>query len=331
MRWQHPEYFWLILGLGLFAFLFLLYARRRRRRMQMLIARKLWPTMLQGFYPNRRISAAVLQLLALLTIVFALANPQIGTRIEAVKRQGVDIVVALDVSLSMQTEDIAPSRLEKAKFAVSRLIDMLRGDRIGLVGFAGIAFAQCPLTVDYAAASLFLKQMNTDLIPVQGTALGEALKTASGMFEADEKKYKVLIVISDGEDQEGDLLARARAMRENGVLIHTIGVGSRQGGPIPIGRQKFKRGADGRVVISRLEDDMLRQLAVTGGGIYKHVDSGNSGLDDIYGAIAQMQRKDLGQHEFSTYDDRYHGFAILAVLFLICSEIIVFAWRRKHA
>lgn len=322
MRLANPQYLWLLILLPVLA-LFLWWAHRRKlKAMRELIGESLWGSIFPGYNSFRNAIKNFLWLTGILFLIVAIVDPQIGTRTEKIKRKGVDVIVALDVSLSMQAEDIPPSRLEKAKYQIQKLISMMEGDRVGLIAFSGMAHPQCPLTLDYAAANLFLRQMDTDIIPVQGTAIGDAIRTAQKMFKSDEKKYKVLIIFSDGEDLESDPLSAARDAAKSGVIIHAVGVGTPSGGPIPIGKNSFKKDKQGKIVITRLSDMTLRGIAGVGDGLYVNVDSGTAGLEKIYDAVRNMQKKDLGSREFSDYEDRFQGFALIALLLFLVAELI---------
>jgi len=260
-------------------------------------------------------------------IVIALLRPQMGTRLEEVKREGQDIIIALDVSASMLAEDIAPNRLEKAKHEVMKIIDRLEGDRIGLVAFAGAAFVQCPLTLDYGACKIFLDIMDTKLIPRQGTAIGEAIKTAISAFNEKERKHKVLILITDGEDHESEPLKWAESAKLEGIVIYTVGIGSREGVPIPqINENRkqvgFKRDKDEQIVISKLDEVTLEKIALETKGKYYRATPGESELDKIYNAISQMDKKEIASFQFTQFEDQFQIFLFLA-LYLIVIEFFL--------
>lgn len=281
------------------------------------------------------IAKRVLLLSSLTLLIVALARPQFGTRVETVRREGQDIVVALDVSRSMLAEDIAPNRLEKAKLAVSRLIDRLEGDRIGLVAFAGEAFVQSPLTVDYAAARLFLNAMEPDLVPIQGTNLGAALDVSLRAFDEQERQHRVLIVITDGEDHEGEIDEAVARANESGIRIYTVGIGSPEGVPIPDfdaqGRRRgFKRDADGNVVTTRLEEATLRRIADETGGSYTRVTARGNELDDLAEQIAGMEGREIEAQRLTQYEERYQIFLGLALALLVV-ELFVPDRRRPAA
>jgi len=333
VRLANPEFLWALLALPAIAVLIWWTHYQKIKTMKRIVDSGLWSKMLPEYSAVRGMIRSALWLLAFLFLIFAIVDPQIGTRTQKVQRKGVDIIVALDVSRSMLAQDIPPSRMQKAKYQIRQMIEMFQGDRVGLIAFAGLAHPQCPLTVDYAAAVLFLRQMDAQLIPVQGTAIGDAIRLAGKMFKSEEKKYKVLILFSDGEDLETEPLDAARDLAEKGVIIHAVGVGTTQGGPIPYKsgvQTRFKKDKSGAVVITKLADDTLREIAQIGDGLYINVDSGTSGLEKIYKEINSMQKKDLGEREFSEYEDRFQGFALMALLLLVLWELISRSGRKQR-
>jgi len=277
---------------------------------------------------------SVLFIIAYSLLVIALADPQIGQTLEEVKREGVDIIVALDVSLSMKAEDISPNRLEKAKHEVSKLIDLLEGDRVGLVAFAGMAHVQCPLTLDYSAAKLFLRMMNTDLIPQPGTAVGDAIEKSVKAFNQKERKYKVLILITDGEDHESDPIKAAEEAAAEGILIFTIGLGSPQGVPIPMydrygNASGFKKDRQGNVVTTKLDVTTLQKIAYLTNGKYYISSAGETELKEIYDEVNQLEKKELTSRQFSQYEDRFQIFIILALLVLIVETFLPIRHKKQ--
>jgi Ca-activated chloride channel family protein len=264
----------------------------------------------------------VLFFLGLGFLILAAIGPKAGTKVVELKRQGVDVLFVLDTSTSMDATDVKPSRLEKSKYEVIRLIDGLQGDRVGMIVFAGTAHLHFPLTSDYAAARLFLNAVDTRLIQVQGTVIAEALDLAIRTFDAESKKYKSVVVLSDGEDHDGRALEIARKAAETGIIIHTVGIGSTSGAPIPIADgQEFKKDQSGRLVTSILNEPMLEELARVGSGTYTRVDNRSSGLGGLLDDILSMEKRTLKTHEFSQFEDRYQIFVLLA---LICFVIELF-------
>ncbi len=289
---------------------------------------------------GRQITKALLTICGVLFMILALARPQIGTRLEEVKREGLDIFVALDVSFSMLAEDIQPSRLAKAKHEISTFIDLLEGDRIGLVAFAGEAFIQCPLTLDYGAAKTFLEIMDPGLIPEPGTNLSAAIALATKSFESKERKYKVLILITDGEDHGDKTQEYVEAADKEGVIIFTVGIGSPKGVPIPLydergAKKGFKKDRKDEVILTKLDELALQKIALTTGGKFYHSTTGETKLEKIYEEVSKMEKKELASMKFSQYEDRFQyvlGFAILLlILELVISERVKIGhkWRGR--
>ena len=269
----------------------------------------------------------LLAIAAVTLLVTALARPQFGTRVETVRREGKDVIVALDLSASMLAEDIAPNRLEKAKHAVGTLIRGLDGDRIGLVAFAGEAFVQSPLTVDYGAASLFLRAMKTELMPVQGTNLAEALRVSVEAFDAGEPQHRVLLLITDGEDHEGGIDAAVERAREAGVRIYTVGVGSPDGVPLPEFDNRglrigYKRDENGGVVTTRLDEATLEVIARETGGRYLRATPGGNELERLANEIAEMAGREFEARQVTQYEEQYQIFLAFALALLLVEALV---------
>jgi len=280
----------------------------------------------------RQIGKAMMLLVAVLILSVAIAKPQLGTHMEMMKREGIDIIIAVDVSRSMEALDVNPgpiSRLDKAKQEIRSLIDpeRLQGDRVGLVTFAGEAFIQCPLTLDYAAARIFLDVIDPDIIPVQGTAIGEAIRTATSGFESKERKHKVLVLLTDGEDQGTNPIDAADAARKEGVKIYTVGIGKPEGEPIPIYNKRgervgFKKDDEGNVVVSKVDETTLQKIALGTGGKYYRATPSELELDKIYEDISKMEKKELEGKLLLHYDDRFQWPLALALLFVLWEVFI---------
>ena len=272
----------------------------------------------------------LLLLLAFLFLVTGIINPQIGTKLEEVKREGADIIIALDVSNSMKAEDLAPNRLERAKQAISKLIDKLEGDRIGVIVFGGQAYVQLPVTTDYAAAKLFLENIDTDIIPTQGTAIGAAIDLAIESFGKDEGKNRAVIIITDGENHEDDALRATQDAVGKGIVIHTIGMGSVNGSPIPVYKNKiqvgFKKDKDGSTVITKLNEPMLQEISATGNGIYVRAANSETGLNTILSEIKKLDKKQFESKMYTDYDDKFYYFIAIALILII---IEIFISERK--
>jgi Ca-activated chloride channel family protein len=315
---QFLNLLWAVPVLGLFLFWAL---RKRRKRLQLLISPILIPQIASDLSRPRVIYRAFLLLGFFVFAILALARPQWGTRLETVRRRGVDIFAALDTSYSMNAEDVAPSRLAKAKSEIRTLLENLRGDRIGLVCFAGTAIVECPLTLDYGAAALFLDTASTEIIPDPGTSLAAAIRTATEGFVAKEKKYKVLVLFTDGEDLEGQVDSAIAQAREANVIIYTIGVGSPQGMPIPVRDPKgdiieYRKDEKGQIVVSRLDEPSLSRIAVQTGGRYFRASTSESEIADLYKEISGLDKKELESRLFQNYEDQYQYPLAVAIVML---------------
>jgi Ca-activated chloride channel family protein len=332
MRFAEPINFLLLLGvlaLGVFAF----WAIGRKKRLLDLFGDL--PLLLRNApYISfaRQRTKVTLVLLALAFVCIALARLQFGTHKEIQEREGIDIIVAVDLSASMLARDFKPNRMEKAKQEIRSIIDRLSGDRIGLVAFAGEAFVQCPLTLDYAAARLLLSVMDQNTVSVKGTSLESAITAARRGFTQLEKKHKVLLLLTDGEDHEGRAVEAAAEARKDGIKIFPVGIGSAAGEPIPIVDRKgsqvgFKKDRQGEVIVSRLDEVTLQKIALETGGKYYHATAGELELDHIFEEIATMEKKELEGALVTRYDDRYQWPLLLALL-LIVGEFFV-SERKK--
>ncbi|MEN8800109.1 MAG: VWA domain-containing protein [Flavobacteriaceae bacterium] len=276
-------------------------------------------------------------ILGLGCLVIGLVNPKIGTKLETVKRQGVDIVFAVDVSKSMLAEDIAPNRLEKAKRLVSEVINQLASDRIGIIAYAGQAYPQLPITTDYGAAKMFLQGMNTDMLSSQGTAIDAAIELASTYFDDEEQTNRVLFIVSDGEDHSGGKAAEAVEIAvEEGVRVYTIGVGKAKGGPIPIKRngviERLKKDRNGEVVITKLNEDILTEIADEGDGIYINGDNTEDAVEKIKEELDQMDKKEFEAKQFAEFKDQFQWFLGAGLFFLFLDVFILdrkTRWLRK--
>lgn len=327
VRFQYPYLLHGLWGVLILSGFFYWVFRHKEKLLKQFGRLEMLRKMMPGFQKSRVIWKSVLFILGYIFLILAMADPQIGTRLEEVKRKGVDIMIALDVSLSMHAEDVAPNRLEKAKHEVSGLIDILQGDRVGLIAFAGMAHVQCPLTLDYAAAKIFLRDMDTDLIPQPGTALDDAIAKAIRSFDTKDRKHKVLILITDGEGHEGKPLERAKEAAKEGIVIYTIGIGSPEGVPIPVydrnGRPAgYKKDREGNVVTTKLDVETLQKIAFETNGKYYISSGGESELKKIYAEINKMDKKELKAKRFTQYEDRYQYFVLLALLFFLWETVL---------
>ena len=290
--------------------------------------------LLNRLSPNRSLFKSVLKIivlsLAFACLAIALVNPKIGTKLETVKREGVDIVFAVDVSKSMLAEDIAPNRLEKSKQLVTQIINNLASDRIGIIAYAGKAFPQLPITTDYASAKMFLNNMNTDMLSSQGTAINEAIKLAKTYFDDEEQTNRVLIIISDGEDHSEEAAAVAEEAHEEGIRIFTIGVGDVKGGPIPEKRNgivvNYKKDNQGETVITRLNEDVLQNIAKEANGAYINGKNTSDVVENIREILNGMDKTEFEAKQFADFKDQFQWFLGFGIFFLLLD---VFLLERK--
>jgi Ca-activated chloride channel family protein len=279
--------------------------------------------LLRGYSAKRFLSKFIFSLVALICCIIGLANLQFPQKQAIVNRKGVDVMIALDVSKSMLATDIQPNRLERAKLVVSALIDQMEGNKVGLILFAGRAYIQTPLTTDLSAVKLYLNAASPNAVPTQGTVIGEALQLCSNAFEQEQKKYKVIVVLSDGEDHDQSAFDIAKNMRENGIVIHTIGVGSVAGGEIidPETKQ-VKVDETGNPIVSKLNEKELQQLAETGNGSYQMLTDEDAAANTIMRNINGMEKKSIEDLSQQSYQSLYQWF-LLAALLLLIAEILI--------
>lgn len=264
--------------------------------------------------------------LSTIVLIFAASGPKIGVRLAPLERKGVDLVFAIDVSTSMNAEDVKPNRLEKSKFEISQMIRQLKGDRVALIVFAGSSHLYLPLTSDYEAARLFLDEIDTNMIPTQGTALSAALQTGLSAYTEDESKYKVLVLVTDGEDHEGQAIDLVRQASKRSMIVHTVGVGTESGSLIPVndaqGIRDYKRDGDGKLVTSILNESILRDIADAGNGTYVRFDNKPANFREIMNAIDSMEKRTLKSNVYSEYEDRYQSFGILSVCLMMVGMLM---------
>lgn len=333
---EEKIWFWLLLLIPAVILLYLGVIIWQRRAQKKFAESKL----LKKLSPDRSYFKPILKVILICLVIFfivgALINPKVGTKLETVKREGVDIVFALDVSKSMLAEDIAPNRIEKSKQLVTQIINNLGSDRIGIIAYAGSAYPQLPITTDYSSAKLFLSQMNTDMLSSQGTAIAEAIELAKTYYNDEEQTNRVLFIISDGEDHVGESSDIAEQANEEGIRIFTIGVGKEEGGPIPLKRngviQGYKKDKKGETVITRLDDQTLKNIASEANGEY--IDGSNTAtvVETVQNLLNGMDKKEFEAKQFADFKDRFQWF-LTAALFLLFLDIFLFDkkthWLKK--
>lgn len=319
-KFENAYYLIGLIIIPILVFLFFASQSWRKKAAARLADANLLKRLMPAYSVKRQWWKMILSALGIASVVVALANPQMGSRLEKVKRQGVDVVIAVDLSSSMLADDIQPNRLERAKTIVSSLLDVLKNDRVALVVFAGNAYLQMPLTIDYSAAKLFLRTMDPSIMPTQGTAIADAIALSRETFDQESQKHKSLILITDGENHEEGAIVEAEAAKEEGVIIHTLGIGSEAGARVPNlvngRRQGFKKDRSGQVVVSKLDDSMLKEIAELSEGRYFRIIGAQNEVHKVVTEINSMDKKDFEDRVFTDYDDKFQYFLGLALLLL---------------
>ncbi len=332
LRFENQEYFILFAILPVLLMVFVAALYIRKKRIKKLGNLQLLDRLMPMRSKARPLLRFALFLLAFSSLIMAAVNPQIGFKTEETKSKGIDIVIALDVSRSMLAEDIRPNRMDRAKMAVSRLIDRLDNDRVSLVLFAGSAVTQVPMTSDHDAVKMILRTVNTNSVQVQGTAIGRALERSIASFSGQDERSRVIILVSDGENHQDDPIPVANRAAEQGIIIHTVGTGTSQGAPIPVYRggqlSGFIRDHEGNTVISRFDEPMLRSIAQAAGGVFRSGTGPDLGLNSILEEIRKMEQQEYETTRFSEYESRFHYFIALALIFFVL-ELIIFERKNK--
>ena len=331
-RFGNIEYLWALLLIPAFTVIFIWSRILRKKALHKFGNLSLLSELMPFSSKNRPILKFTILMLALAFFIAGMARPQFGSKLKTVKREGVELIIALDVSNSMMAEDIEPNRLERAKMAISRLVDRLSNDEIGLIVFAGDAYTQLPITSDYNSAKLFLNSINTQIVSKQGTAIGKAINLGIRSFTTSDRGNKAIIVITDGENHEDDAVSAAQNAAKEGIIVHTIGMGLPQGSPIPIisyGQRDYLKDRNGNVVITKLDEPMLEQIAAAGGGIYVRANNAQVGLDNLFDEINKMQKDEIESRIYSEYDDQFQ-YLFIAGLFLLLLEFVILERKNKY-
>ncbi len=333
-RFANPNFLYLLLLLPVVILLYFINKIRRNRALKRFGDINLVSSLVPESSKIRPIVKFILQLVAVTSGIIMLSRPQFGSKIEDIKKQGVEVIIALDVSNSMLAEDIQPDRLTRAKQAISRLIDNLDNDRIGLIVFAGDAYTQIPVTTDYVSAKMFLSTINPDMVPKQGTAIGAAISLGIRSFSPGEGKSKAMIIITDGENHEDNPVSDAEGASKAGIVIYTIGIGSTEGVPIPLiinGKKDYLKDIDGNTVITKLDEDILKKIAISTNGSYVRASNSNIGLDEIFNKIKKMKKQELESTMYTEYNDQFQIFAAIALFLLMVDFIIMERKNRRLA
>ncbi len=327
-RFANIEVLWLCVTIPVFIAAYLWYTGRKRKQLEEFGD----PELMEALMPNAsRVRPAVkfsILMVALALLIFAAARPQYGQSEHTEKRQGIEAIVALDISNSMLAEDVAPNRLDRAKQMLSKLMDNMVNDKVGLVVFAGEAFVQLPITCDYVSAKMFLNSIKPELIKTQGTAIGSALSTSIRCFGEQSETSRAIILITDGENHEDDAVAVAQKAKEMGIQVLVVGIGKPEGSPIPLpGTNNFIKDRQGNVVVSKLNEEMCREIAQAGGGIYVRCDNSNTATKAIQKELNKLATQEIETQVFTDYNEQFQSFALLALLLLV---IDFFIFNRKN-
>jgi len=331
---EHPYFLWFLALYPLFVALFVMRQKWKKKVMERFGSLGMLLKLSPDRSPFRVRWKFFMMTAGYFAICVGLSNPRIGSKYEEIKREGIDLVIALDVSNSMLAEDIKPNRLSRAKQAISKLIDKLQDDRIGIVVFAGDAMLQLPFTNDYAAAKLFLSSVGPESVQYQGTSIGSAIALSVRSLPKGGLRNKAIIVISDGEDHEENALEEAKTAKSAGIVVHTIGIGLEGGSPIPVYEQGrntgFRKDSEGGIVISRMNPEVLGQIAIAGGGKFVQSSQSDIGLETLFTQISSMDKAELGTKTFTDFEDRFQWF-IAAFICLVFFEFLITERKGKIA
>jgi Ca-activated chloride channel family protein len=335
-RFAHPEYFYTLLVIPVFFVLFILSRIIRNRSIRKFGEYDLLIELMPSVSSTRPVVKFLMWMAIIALIITALAQPQFGSKLQTSKRKGVEIIIALDVSNSMMAEDIKPNRLERSKRAIAQLTEKLHNDKLGLIVFAGQAYVQLPITTDYTSAKLFLGAISTNSVPLQGTAIGAAINMATKSFSPNFEGSRAIIVITDGENHEDDAVGAAKAASEVKIVVHTIGMGLPEGAPIPIGPEGSKdylKDKSNNIVVTKLDENMLMQIATAGGGTYIRANNADVGLNSLFNEIEKMEKTQINSREYAEYNDQFPVFLIIGLIFIVLDFMILDRknkWLRNY-
>ena len=329
-RFANIEMLWWLLTIPVFVVAYIATARHKRRQLEAFGDSTLIQQLMPDASKSRPIVKFSLLIAALVLLIIAVARPQFGQQEKTVKRQGIEVMVALDISNSMLAEDVVPNRLDRAKQMLSKMVDNMTDDKVGLVVFAGDAFTQLPITCDYVSAKMFLNTISPNLIPTQGTAIGAALQTAITSFGAIEDEVgRAIILITDGENHEDDAIAAAKKAQEMGIQVFVVGIGKPEGSPIPKpGTNDYFKDRSGQVVVSRLNEDMCQEIAKAGKGVYVRCDNTNTAMRAVQKELERIATSELESTVYADYNEQYQSFVLIALLLLVIDFFIMM--RKNH-
>jgi Ca-activated chloride channel family protein len=329
-RFAHPEYLYFLFVIPLLIGVFIYNLHKKRQNIRLFGNPELLAELMPNVSHVRPHVKFWIQITIVILMTIVLAQPQFGTKMEEVKRKGIEVMIALDVSNSMMAQDILPNRLEKAKQVLAKLVDDMKNDKVGLIVFAGDAYTQLPITADYISAKMFLSTISPQLVPRQGTAIGSAIDLAIKSFGKKSETKRAIILITDGENHEDDAIGAVKLAVGEGINVHVIGMGKPEGAPIPIeGTMSFWKDKNGNVVVTKLNESMCRDIAEAGNGIYVRADNSNSAYKMVSKELDKLAKSDLASQVFSDYNEQFQSFAILALILLFI-ELFVFERRNKR-
>lgn len=328
-RFANPEFLYLLFILPVLLAVYVYAYLQKRKAIKRLGNPEILSQLMPEVSPKRQFLKFWFIFGAVAAIIFVIAGPQFGSKLETVKRQGVEIMVCLDVSNSMLAEDVSPNRLEKSKQMLSKLTDGFTDDKVGLIVFAGDAFTQLPITSDYISAKMFLTSINPSMVSAQGTSIGAAINLAARSFTPNETSDKTIVLITDGENHEDDAIGASSAAAEKGIHVNIVGIGLPKGGPIPLqGTNNYMKDKDGNVVITMLNEQMCQEIAAAGKGMYVRADNTNSALKALQKEIDKMKKTELDSKVYSEYDEQFQLVAWIA-LFLLIVELLIFDRKNR--
>lgn len=335
-KFEHTIYFYAFALIPVFLVLVLWFFISRAKKLKKIGEPELVKQLVPYSSNRKRIIKASLFTAGFSSLILALCNLQTGSKLAEVKREGADIIVCIDVSNSMLAQDLSPNRLVRAKYALEKMIDLLEGDRLGLVIFAGEAYVQLPITTDYGAAKMFLESIDPGMVPVQGTNISEAIKKASESFSSDEGKNRAIILITDGDNHETEAIDAAEEAAKKGIMINTIGIGSLNGVPIPLienGVVKgYRKDRDGQTVITKLDAELLKSIAAKANGVFVHASQADLGLEAVLEKISELDKSSLESKMYTDYEDQFQWFLGLSLIFFFIEFLIsdrVSEWYKK--
>ena len=327
LQLAQPDYLWLLALIPVMIFIYIFHLRKKKKALMRFGNVNTMASLMPYVSKKRGWLKLILLCLAIFFFAIGLSRPQIGATVREVKSRGVEVIIALDVSNSMLAQDFKPNRLERAKLAIARLVDKLKNDRVGLIVFAGDAYVQLPITVDYVSAKIFLSSISTDIAPKQGTAIGAAIALAMRSFSEQSERSRALIIISDGENHEDNAVLDAKEAYNQKIIVHTIGIGSPEGQPIPVSGGMLKDN-NGNIVVTRLDEKTLEEIAAAGHGSYTKASNTDLGLDKLLEEMGQMDKQTLSSTIFQDFDEQFMYLFAICLFFLI-AECFVLEKKNK--